>query len=252
MMVTTGGRDTSASSVSATVSSPKSAPYSSSRTAANPNSEAISSIWSKSRRWLMVTIKPRFLSAKPTIWVGEILRICARSATVMNSLTRTVVRSRCSAAARSASISSRPSSRRRPPRVGAPRMSRMVRLMLSATAPWSTRLPFLPPGRPPVRAAPPGGANGLPNGAEMPPPGAPGPRPRSRRGPPGAPGAPGRGATPRGAPGVIGRGRGAPGVSGASGRGPLAGGAGGVSGDALATGVGIAGVGRGGTLPAGA
>jgi hypothetical protein len=65
-------------------------------TAWKPNSAAMTSIWSKSRRWLMVTMKPSSLSAKPTIWVGETLRICARSATVMNSFTRTVVRSRCS------------------------------------------------------------------------------------------------------------------------------------------------------------
>ena len=31
---------------------------------------AISSIWSKSSRWLIVTIRPSFLNANPTIWVA--------------------------------------------------------------------------------------------------------------------------------------------------------------------------------------
>ena len=49
MIVTTGGRGRSVSGASATVSTAEAA-YSSSRTALKPNSLAISSIWSKSRR----------------------------------------------------------------------------------------------------------------------------------------------------------------------------------------------------------
>ena len=56
--------DESSSRSSATVVLASRPAYSSSRTAWNPNSPAISSIWSKSRRWLIVTISPRFLNAK--------------------------------------------------------------------------------------------------------------------------------------------------------------------------------------------
>ncbi len=42
----------------------------SSRTASKPNSEAISSIWSKSSRWLTVTMSPSSLNANWTIWVA--------------------------------------------------------------------------------------------------------------------------------------------------------------------------------------
>jgi hypothetical protein len=37
----------------------------------NPNSSQISSIWSKSSRWLIVTIRPRFLNALATICVAD-------------------------------------------------------------------------------------------------------------------------------------------------------------------------------------
>ena len=56
-----------------------SAAYSSSLTAWKPNSEAISSIWSKSRRWFTVTIRPSSLKANWTIWVAGIFMISASS-----------------------------------------------------------------------------------------------------------------------------------------------------------------------------
>ncbi len=40
----------------------------------------MSSIWSKSRRWLIVTIRPRFLKANATICVAGTFRICAELA----------------------------------------------------------------------------------------------------------------------------------------------------------------------------
>ena len=74
--------------------SPASAAYSSSRTAWKPNAEAISSIWSKSRRWLTVTIRPSSLNANWTIWVAGTFMAPASSETEMNSLTRMRVFSR--------------------------------------------------------------------------------------------------------------------------------------------------------------
>ena len=74
----------------------------------------------------MVTIKPMFLKAKPTISVAASLRICASSATVMNSFTRMSFFSRSAASANPASRPSRISRRislavRRcgPPRIAA-------------------------------------------------------------------------------------------------------------------------------------
>ncbi len=55
----------------------------------------------------MLTMRPRFLSANPTICGPGTLRIAASSLTVMNSFTRTVVRSRSASAARCDSTSSR-------------------------------------------------------------------------------------------------------------------------------------------------
>ena len=66
MMVTTGGRGASSSGLSSIDSSAWAA-YSSSRTASNPNAEAISSIWSKSSRWFTVTMRPSSLKANWTI-----------------------------------------------------------------------------------------------------------------------------------------------------------------------------------------
>jgi hypothetical protein len=146
-------------------------------------------------------MKPRFLSAKPTICVAGILSTSASSATVMNSVTCTVFRSR-SAASRIASVSSRGSSERRVRRTG-PRIAVIVREMLAVTASWSTvpRRPFLPRrssrrGGPPAAGlssrravgAPPGVADAI-----------------GRGGADGVPLATGLG---RAAPGAIGRGRG--------------------------------------------
>ena len=93
MMVTTGGRGLRVSAASV-VSSAWVVAYSSSRTAWNPNADAISSIMSKSSRWLIVTIWPSSLNAKVTIWVGGTFSVLASSETVMNSVTRTRVFSR--------------------------------------------------------------------------------------------------------------------------------------------------------------
>ena len=70
MMVTTGGRASSGSGASSTASLSTCAAYSSSRTASKPNAEAMSSIWSKSSRWLTVTMRPSSLNANWTIWVA--------------------------------------------------------------------------------------------------------------------------------------------------------------------------------------
>ncbi len=86
---------------------------------------------------MIVTISPRFLNAKLMIWVAGTLRLSASSLTVMNSLTRTVFRSRSASALRSASISSRdaPSSRKRPERRAVPpRSADIVREMFAVTA----------------------------------------------------------------------------------------------------------------------
>ena len=74
--------------------SPTSAAYSSSRTAWKPNADAISSIWSKSSRWLTVTIRPSSLNANWTIWVAGTFMAPASSDTETNSLTRIRVFSR--------------------------------------------------------------------------------------------------------------------------------------------------------------
>src|SRR5512143_2630689 len=97
--VTTGGRGRSVSARSAGCSGAAIA-YSSSFTAWNPNADAISSIRSKSSRWLIVTICPSSLKAKVTICVGGTLSTLASSLTVMNSVTRTSVFSRSFSAAR--------------------------------------------------------------------------------------------------------------------------------------------------------
>src|SRR5690606_8868028 len=75
---------------SSSTASSMSPPYSSSRTARKPNSSSSSSIWSKSRRWLIVTIRPRFLNALATICVAGTSLSSASSATVRNSLPRPV------------------------------------------------------------------------------------------------------------------------------------------------------------------
>ena len=68
-----------------------------------PNSEAINSIWSKSRRWFTVTMSPSSLNASCTIWVAGTFMRSASSDTEMNSLTLTRVFSRSfSSAARAA------------------------------------------------------------------------------------------------------------------------------------------------------
>ena len=84
----------------------------------------------------MVTMRPRFLKANATISVAGTFRICASSLTVMNSLTRTVLRSRSASAARAASISSRTPRRRSLElrRCGAPRMVAIVLEMFASTA----------------------------------------------------------------------------------------------------------------------
>src|SRR6266487_1883584 len=93
MIVTTGGRGFNVSSASLACSVWVVA-YSSSLTAWKPNAEAISSIMSKSSRWLIVTIWPSSLKAKVTICVGGTLSVLASSETVTNSVTRTRVFSR--------------------------------------------------------------------------------------------------------------------------------------------------------------
>ena len=77
MMVTTGGRGTEVLGLVGLLDDARaSAAYSSSRTAWKPNSEAISSIWSKSSRWFTVTIRPSSLKANWTIWVaGTFIRL---------------------------------------------------------------------------------------------------------------------------------------------------------------------------------
>ncbi len=106
MMVTIGERGSSFSSGSCSGCA-KSAAYSSSRTAWNPNSDAISSIWSKSRRWFTVTIIPISLNANCTIWVAGTFISSASSETEMNSLTRTRVFSRSRSSADLLAIRSR-------------------------------------------------------------------------------------------------------------------------------------------------
>ena len=148
MTVTIGGRGLRSSGASTAVLSIMSAPYSCSRTARNPNSSSSSSIWSKSSRWLMVTMRPRFLNALPMIWLAGTSISSASSATVRNSLTRTITASSAARRWRSAEAATRPASRsswrwRRflPPVFS----SLMTRAMFSCTASWSTRrLPFLP------------------------------------------------------------------------------------------------------------
>src|SRR6267143_122978 len=152
MIVTTGGRGFNVSSASF-VSSVWVVAYSSSRTAWKLNAEAISSIMSKSGRWLIVTICPSSLKAKVTICVGGTLRMFASSLTVMNSVTRTSVFSRSFSSWRRASCSSRklgPSSRRAPLlRPTGPFIVVSVREMFCCTASKSTDffpfLRFLPP-----------------------------------------------------------------------------------------------------------
>ncbi len=94
--VTTGGLGFRSSGLSSTTSASGSAPYSSSRTAVKPNSSSSISIWSKSSRWLMVTRSCRFLNAEPMMSVEDTPISSASSATVRNSFTRTVFRSRSS------------------------------------------------------------------------------------------------------------------------------------------------------------
>ena len=138
MTVTTGERASRASSSSFVASSGAATAYSSSRTAWNPNAEAISSIMSKSRRWLMVTICWSSLKAKPTISLAGTFRVLASSDTVMNSVTRTSVFSRSFSSRRFCSSTSRklgPSSRRCTPlRATGPLIEASVREMFCATA----------------------------------------------------------------------------------------------------------------------
>src|SRR6266571_8405875 len=115
MTVTTGGRGLSVAWASSGACSPSPMTYSDSRTAWNPNADAISSIMSKSSRWLIVTICPSSLKAKATISLAGTLRMLASSETVMNSVTRTRVFSRSFSSRRFSSWISRklgPSSRR--------------------------------------------------------------------------------------------------------------------------------------------
>src|SRR5206468_3271632 len=147
--VTTGGRGFNSSGWSCCSASGAAATYSSSRTAWKPNADAISSIMSKSSRWLIVTICPSSMKAKETISLAGTLRMFASSETVMNSVTRTSVFSRSFASRRFCSSRSRklgPSSRRCTPlRPTGPLMDARVREMFCATASWSTSdfLPFL-------------------------------------------------------------------------------------------------------------
>src|SRR5438093_93377 len=147
--VTTGGRALSVACASSGACSPSPTTYSSSRTAWNPNADAINSIISKSSRWLIVTICPSSLKAKATISLAGTLRMLASSETVMNSVTRTRVFSRSFSSRRFSSWMSRklgPSSRRCTPlRATGPLIDASVREMFCATASWSTSdfLPFL-------------------------------------------------------------------------------------------------------------
>src|SRR5207247_1449502 len=149
MTVTTGGRGLSVAWASSGACSPSPTTYSDSRTAWNPNADAISSIMSKSSRWLIVTICPSSLKAKATISLAGTLRMLASSETVMNSVTRTRVFSRSFSSRRFSSWMSRklgPSSRRCTPlRAAGPLIEASVREMFCATASWSTSdfLPFL-------------------------------------------------------------------------------------------------------------
>src|SRR5436305_1554263 len=149
MTVTTGERGLSAPASSVTVSSGAATAYSSSRTAWKPNADAISSIISKSSRWLIVTICPSSLKANATISLAGTLRLLASSETVMNSVTRTSVFSRSFSSRRFCSSTSRklgPSSRRCTPlRPTGPLIEARVREMFCATASWSTSdfFPFL-------------------------------------------------------------------------------------------------------------
>src|SRR2546427_8815387 len=148
MIVTTGGRGFSVSAASL-VSSVWVVAYSSSRTAWNPKADAISSIVSKSSRWLIVTIWPSSLNAKVTICVGGTLSVLASSETVMNSVRGTRVFSRSRSSRRRSSWTSRnvgPSSRRWTPFLPTGAFSvASVREMFWATASWSTNdfFPFL-------------------------------------------------------------------------------------------------------------
>ena len=123
--------------------------YSLSRTAWKPNSPAINSIWSKSSRWLIVTIRPELLERERRRSASRAPSgSAASSLTVMNSLTRTVLRSRsASRGALPPPASSRVPRRRSlaPRREGAPRIAAIVLEMFASTASWSTapRLPFL-------------------------------------------------------------------------------------------------------------
>src|SRR5207249_2814862 len=149
MTVTTGGRGLSVAWASSGACSPSPTTYSSSRTAWKLNADAISSIMSKSSRWLIVTICPSSLNVNATISFAGTLRMLASSETVMNSVTRTSVFSRSFSSRRFSSWMSRklgPSSRRCTPlRATGPLIEARVREMFCATASWSTSacLPFL-------------------------------------------------------------------------------------------------------------
>src|SRR5207245_2858797 len=149
MTVTTRGRGLSVAWASSGACSPSPTTYSSSRTAWKLNADAISSIMSKSSRWLIVTICPSSLNVNATISFAGTLRMLASSETVMNSVTRTSVFSRSFSSRRFSSWMSRklgPSSRRCTPlRATGPLIEARVREMFCATASWSTSdfLPFL-------------------------------------------------------------------------------------------------------------
>src|SRR5881409_2300566 len=149
MTVTTGARGLRSPASSFGCSSDAARAYSSSRTAWKPKADAMSSIISKSRRWLIVTICPSSLKSKLTISLAGTFRMFASSETVMNSVTRTSVFSRSFSSRRFCSSRSRklgPSSRRCTPlRPTGPLMDARVREMFCATASWSTSdfLPFL-------------------------------------------------------------------------------------------------------------
>src|SRR5207302_1637993 len=149
MTVTTGGRGLRVAWASSGACSPSPTTYSSSRTAWKLNADAISSIMSKSSRWLIVTICPSSLNVNATISFAGTLRMLASSETVMNSVTRTRVFSRSFSSRRFSSWMSRklgPSSRRCTPlRATGPLIEARVREMFCATASWSTSdfLPFL-------------------------------------------------------------------------------------------------------------
>jgi hypothetical protein len=135
MMVTTGGRAWGSPGSSAASGTSTSATYSSSRTASKPKAEAISSIWSKSRRWFTVTMSPSSLNANWTIWVAGTFMISASSDTEMNSLTRMrVFSSSRSSAARLARRSRYDGWSARPRRRPGPRMPARVFMTFSRTA----------------------------------------------------------------------------------------------------------------------